>query len=204
MASGQHYIVRDSKLGRPSPHSMEWPDEASVSTSPAKRCACPGGSVNTIHIAARLISRLPVPTNVEESTKWQDKTISSVTNVIRQTVHPTKPTNLAEAVEDLEDLAAHAEEIEVETPSQTTIETARRLLEAMCHTSSRRFSVYPMDDGKVAIDARGRNQSIVMVICRADGSVLCLVNTDGNGREALYQTAQQLPDDFIRQALAEL
>ena len=114
------------------------------------------------------------------------------------------PAQLAEAIDELDDVAAYAAEIEVETPSAATFDNARRLLKAMYRVAPRRYSVYPMPDGYIAIDARGRKGRIAVVMCGSDGGVLCLVSADGEHRRARYSSAHSLPDAFIREALAEL
>ena len=72
----------------------------------------------------------------------------------------------------------------------------------MYRISPRQFSVYPTAGGRIAIDARGGKGRIAVVSCGSDGSVLCLVTIDGNHRRARYSTARNLPDGFIREALA--
>lgn len=114
------------------------------------------------------------------------------------------PAELAEAVAEIDDVAAYAEEIEVETPSAVAFGNAQRLLKAMYRVAPRRYSVYPMPDGYIAIDARGRKGRIAVVMCGSDGSVLCLVTIGDKHRRARYSAADNLPDGFIREALAEL
>lgn len=116
-----------------------------------------------------------------------------------------KPAELAEAIAELDDVAAYAEEIEVETPSGVAFDNARRLLKAMYRIAPRQFSVYPTDGGHIAIDARGTTKgNIAVVSCGSDGSVLCLATIDGEDRRARYATARTLPDGFIKEALAAL
>ena len=114
------------------------------------------------------------------------------------------PAELAEAIDELDEVAAYAEEIEVETPTAIAFDNARRLLKAMYRISPRRYSVYPAAGGHIAIDARGSQGSIAVVSCGSDGSVLCLVTIDGEDRRARYATARTLPDGFISEALAAL
>ena len=114
------------------------------------------------------------------------------------------PADLAEAIAEIDDVPAYAEEIEVEMPSDAAFDNARRLLEAMYGIAPSRYSVYPMPDGYIAIDARGRKGRIAVVMCGSDGSVLCLVTIGSNHRRARYSEATNLPDGFIREALAEL
>ena len=122
----------------------------------------------------------------------------------QQTAPLPMPAELAEALEELDDVTAYAEEIEVETPSATAFDNARRLLKAMYRISPRRYSVYPMPDGYIAIDARGGKGRIAVVMCGSDGGVLCLVTVERERRRARYSSARDLPDGFIHEALANL
>lgn len=68
----------------------------------------------------------------------------------------------------------------------------------------RRFEVYPMPDGEIAIDVRGGLGYGVLLLCESDGGVLCSVNMDGAHRRTRYSDAHTLPDGFVREALLEL
>ena len=114
------------------------------------------------------------------------------------------PAELKDAIDELDDVTAYAEEIEVETPSAAAFDNAGRLLEKMYRISPRGFSVYPATGGHIVIDARGANDNIVVVSCGSDGSVLCLATIDGEDRRSWYETARTLPDGFISEALAAL
>ena len=122
----------------------------------------------------------------------------------QQTAPLPMPAELAEAIEELDDVTSYAEEIEVETPSAAAFDNARRLLKAMYRISPRRYSVYPMPDGYIAIDARGGKGRIAVVMCGSDGGVLCLVTVERERRRARYSSARDLPDGFIHEALANL
>ena len=111
---------------------------------------------------------------------------------------------LAEALEELAQVSAAAAEDGLELPSETALTNARRLLEAMHRISPRRYAVYPEPGGYVAIDARGANNGIAVVMCDSEGGALCLVTIDDEPRRARYATTRKLPDGFIRDALREL
>lgn len=66
-----------------------------------------------------------------------------------------------------------------------------------------RLEVYPTADGEVAIDAGVSNRSVIL-LCGAVGGALSLANTGATHRRAHYSDADQLPDGFRREALAEL
>ena len=111
---------------------------------------------------------------------------------------------LSEASQELRDVASDAEEDGLEVPSEVAFANAERLLKEMYRISPRRFVVYPVSGGRIAIDARGRNDRIAVLTCDSDGGALCLVTIDGESRRARYSTARRLPDGFIREALTAL
>lgn len=120
--------------------------------------------------------------------------------------HGTKrfPTQLAEALHDLDEIFDEAKEEGYPTPGEATLNNAKRLLRDLYTISPRRFEVYPMPDGEVAIDAPNGRGSSVLLLCDSDGGALCLVNMKGKHRRARYSTTEALPDGFIREAIAEL
>ena len=116
----------------------------------------------------------------------------------------TATNDLAEALQELAEAPADAIEDDLEAPAGTAMANAERLLKAMYHISPRRYGVYPAPDGYVAIDARGSNDRIAVVLCGSAGEAACFVTIDGESRRARYATARELPDGFIREALAGL
>ena len=114
------------------------------------------------------------------------------------------PADLEEALQELATVMADAEEEGIDVPSQTARTNAERLLKAMYRISPRLYGVYPAPDGYVAIDARGINDRIAVVMCGSAGEALCFATIDGDSRRARYSTARELPDGFIREALAAL
>ena len=112
--------------------------------------------------------------------------------------------DLEEVLQDLQEVPDDAREDGMAVPGEVAFTNAERLLRAMYRISPRRYGVYAMSDGYVAVDARGPKGRIVVVMCGSDGGVLCLVTIDGKHRRARYSTAQELPDGFIREALAAL
>ena len=114
------------------------------------------------------------------------------------------PINLAEALSDLEEVVVEAEEEGFPMPQKISLENSKRLLMEMYAISPRRYEVYPMPDGEVAIDAPDGRGSSVLLLCDSDGGALCLVNMKGKHRRARYSTTETLPDGFIREAMAEL
>ena len=111
---------------------------------------------------------------------------------------------LSEAQQELDEVPEYAAEDGLEPPSEIAFADAARLLQEMCHISPRHYGVYPTPDGYIAIDARGANDSIVVVLCGSDGTAFCYATINGESRRARYSTARELPDGFIREALMAL
>ena len=114
------------------------------------------------------------------------------------------PARLADALRDLGEVKDEAREEGFPTPADVACKNANRLLKEMYRLSQRRFEVYPMPDGEIAIDASDGRESSVLLLCDSDGGALLLVNMGGEHRRARYSSAHALPDGFVREALAEL
>lgn len=117
---------------------------------------------------------------------------------------PTTPPELAEAKEKLGKVTEDAREENHQLPSELAFQNARRLLPKMYEISPRYFDIYSMPDGEIAIDAPGGHGRSVILLCEPDGGALCLVTLGDEHRRARYSTARNLPDGFVREALAEL
>ncbi len=111
---------------------------------------------------------------------------------------------LTEALRDLSEVIEEAKEEGYPIPNEIAISNAGLLLRKIYDESPRKFEVYPMPDGEVAIDVPNGKGSSVMVLCDSDGGALCLVNIKGKHRRARYSSAEALPDGFICEALEEL
>ena len=109
--------------------------------------------------------------------------------------------DLRDALRDLEGARDEAREEGFPAPSDAALGNARRLLRAMYRMLPRRFEVYPMPDGEIAIHVPGGPGRSVILLCEPDGGALCLVNVDGKHRRARYADARGLPDGFVREAL---
>ena len=112
--------------------------------------------------------------------------------------------DLCDALHDLEGVRNEAREEGFPVPSDTGSGNARRLLHAIYRILPRRFEVYPMPDGEIAIDVPGGPGRSILLLCGSDGGALCSVNMNGAHRRARYSDAHGLPDGFVRDALAEL
>ena len=110
----------------------------------------------------------------------------------------------ADALRDLGEVRDEASAGGFPTPTDVGFKNATRLLKEVYRLSRRRFEVYPMPDGEIAIDASDGQGSSVLLLCDWGGGALCLVNLSGKHRRARYSSTDPLPDGFMREALAEL
>ncbi len=111
---------------------------------------------------------------------------------------------LWDALQDLSEVKDEALEEGYPVPSKTAFENAERLLRAMHRIWPGRLAIYPSQGGRIAINAPGGYRRSVMVLCESEGGAVCMVNAHGVHRRAHYDTAVDLPDGFIREALEEL
>ena len=114
------------------------------------------------------------------------------------------PQDLADALADLRLAPDEAQEDGFPIPTQDLLASAEILLRKLYPVWPHRFEVYPMPDGEIVIDAPNRRGSSVLVMCEPTGSVLCLVNNEGNHRRKRYTSTVSLPDAFLSKALASL
>ena len=115
-------------------------------------------------------------------------------------LHP----HLCAALHDLDRARDEAREDGFPLPSETALRNARRLLRAIYRILPRRFELYPMPDGEIAIDIPGGPGRSLLLLCGSDGGALCSLNMNGAHRRARYSDIRGLPDGFVREALAEL
>ena len=115
-----------------------------------------------------------------------------------------KVKHLQAAMDELGGAVDEAREEEFQEPSKQAIENARRLITVMQNWSLAPVEVYPTREGDIAIYAPGGDKRSVEMLCEAGGSAMCLVNLNGRHRRAIYDSAEMLPDGFLREALAEI
>ncbi len=113
------------------------------------------------------------------------------------------PRDLSEALMELQLATSEAIEEEYETPSVLALTSAGRLLREMYTISPQRLEVYPTPDAEIAIRALAPRRSII-VLCESDGGALCLTNLDSGLRRQSYADANDMPDEFLKDALIEL
>ena len=111
---------------------------------------------------------------------------------------------LDDALEDLRECQDEAREKSFPIPTVTALNNAERLLKSMFSILPRRFEVYPMPSGAIAIQASKAPEVAISVLCESDGGALCLVSALDHSRRARYSTANYLPDGFLLEALQDL
>ena len=111
---------------------------------------------------------------------------------------------LSEMLDDLNGAIEEAREEEFPIPSQVAMANAGRLLSEMHQILPRRFEIYPTPDGEIAIDAATGHGRSVILLCDSEGGALCLANLLSSHQRMSYTSISDLPDDFLRKALAEL
>lgn len=112
--------------------------------------------------------------------------------------------DLTDVVRVLDEAKAETEENAWPLPALQAHRSARSLLLRLIPLLTRSLCVYPLFDGEIAIEAVVASRGSVLLSCEPDGTVLCLVNIHRRSRHAKYETADPLPDEFLREALSEL
>lgn len=112
--------------------------------------------------------------------------------------------NLYATLRDLDEAKDEADEEGLPPPSALALANADRLIREMYDRLPRRYLVELMPEGSIAVTVPGGLRRSVMLLCESDGGALCSVNMNGKHRRARYSHADQLPDGFLREALAEL
>ncbi len=112
--------------------------------------------------------------------------------------------HLSEALQDLREVQEEAREENLEIPSRVVISNAEIVIRRMYNILPRRFEVYPTDHGDVAIYVPGGYRRSVLVFCESGGSILCMVNSDGDHSRHRSNIAEIQRGGFIWRALIDL
>ena len=122
-------------------------------------------------------------------------------DVLKANTDASDPPDLVDALLDLYGAPKEAEEEGDVVPEKHAIENAERVLRAVYRAAPRPYSVYPMSDGDIAIDAHTPDGTKVVVMCDPNGSARCLVHIDGEFSQQNYDDPSIIPDRFIMDAL---
>ena len=111
------------------------------------------------------------------------------------------PAEFADALADLTEIVEESEEKGFIVPTESAYQLAEQLLYSMYAISPRRFEVYPMPKGEIAIDSNDGHGRRIVVFCEPLGSLKCLTND--NGKRDSYSDSNPLgtAGPFIREAL---
>lgn len=134
--------------------------------------------------------------------RTRESAMSTFDTYIRLTEKAYSPI-LSDAFHDLEQVDEEAHDDGSPIPSHLAHRNAHRLLERMFRICQVRYSVYPLHDGEIVIEARSAKGSL-LVVCRSDGRVGCSVRIEHRSRTERYHDASSLPNGFMRDALREL
>lgn len=122
----------------------------------------------------------------------------------RTEVSDTDPPDLVEALGELQTVPIEADEMGFSQPETDTIRRAEKVLRQLYGVVPRRYFVYPMDPGDVAVGAPGSRGHSVVFYCFPDGSIHCYVNLQGDVTATVYRTTDEFPDLRVREALAKM
>ena len=111
---------------------------------------------------------------------------------------------LSDALADVDGSPDEAADEGFPIPTTTALEHARSVVRFMYGVLSRRIEAYPTPDAEIAVVAPGGPGRSVMVLLDSHDGALVTVNLSGNHRRARYSQADDLPDAFLREALADL
>ena len=117
--------------------------------------------------------------------------------------YPPLSSAVRESLSDLAEVDGYAAEAGLPPLGDRVKESAARILREIGRAFPLRYGIYPMVGGKIVIHAQERKGHSVLIICAPDGRASCLVPKDGKGRRAYYDSADELPDAFVRNALGE-
>lgn len=111
---------------------------------------------------------------------------------------------LEDALADLKSSPDEARDEDLPIPSNKALQNGEHVLRAVYSMWPRRFEVYPMPNGEVAIDAPAGPGRSILILCDSEGGALCSVNFDRTHRRAHYSNARVLPDGFLRDAIRDM
>ena len=122
--------------------------------------------------------------------------------------NPIRSTNEAPVTDDVIDdwFLALAEEATTEgaTLSKQVLDEAKRIVRGLRKELPLNTDIYPMDEGKVAIELYGAFGHGFLLVCEPGGSALCIVTVGGVSRRARYDNSTGLPDGFLHEGLRDV
>lgn len=116
----------------------------------------------------------------------------------------TDPPELADALQDLDEICEEAEENGYVPPSVSTIRHADTVLRRLYKAYPRLYIVYSMPDDEIGIYAPGKEGESAVLYCFPDGSTHCHVNMQGSVTRTECQTIDRLFDPPLRKVFEQL
>ena len=116
-------------------------------------------------------------------------------------------TGARELLDILKDLTEADSEARAEgftEPSSAAKINAEQLIRKMYTLSPRHLEVYPMPDAEIAVDIPCDHGKSIVLFCGSRGEVFCSINKNGKHRRARFFSADELTDNFAREALADM
>ncbi len=119
---------------------------------------------------------------------------------------PVEPKSTEVPAEVLDELAAVQDEAREEgypVPSNALVDDVRDLLDKLCRVAPLSYTVYPMEKGEIAIDARNEPAGGVVLLCH-ERETWCIVSIGDSPCRAWFRDRDRLPEAFITSALTTL
>ena len=122
--------------------------------------------------------------------------------------NPSRSTSGSPVTDDVIDgwFLKLAEEATVDGPtlSKRVLNEAKRIVRRLRRELPLDADIYPMDEGKVAIELFGDFGRGFLLVCEPGGSALCIVTVGGVSRRARYDSSTDLPDGFLHEGLKDM
>jgi len=112
--------------------------------------------------------------------------------------------NLQKLLQKLTEVSYNALANGDDIPSEVAFINAEKLVIGMYAIAPQNYTMSLVSDGYINILARGHYDNVMVVMCASDGDVHCMASINRESRRARYQTARDLPDGFMREALFRL
>ena len=111
--------------------------------------------------------------------------------------------HLKRAMAELDDVRDMAKEEGYLPPTRPLVAAVKRLIRRIIAVAPIPYSIYPMEDGEVAIHASNEPIGAVVITCLPHDT-RCIVSIGQSRRRAWFQDMEELPDPFTRKALRDL
>ena len=121
-------------------------------------------------------------------------TDSQIYGEVNMVDHHVDANDLRLALQELGEVADWARDEGEVVPNELALDNATLVMKGIFWSSPQRFDVYSLN-GDVVIDSEAVGSSFVMVLCKNDGRITTLVNTDGKRLRKDYRP-NSMESDF--------